>query len=131
MTTQVTRQELIDQLEWNSGGHGLGLCSFGNAILWRQSRPGPGERDLKGIVAVSCPQESYTDEELAKIAEFNKRLTAKYDEMFRVRMGANLILIGKMDNGRWLRKRLTWEIGSMYSDTLDEAIKFMTPKEES
>lgn len=37
-------------------------------------------------------------------------------------MGANLICISKYDEDKWMRKRMSWDIGAMFSDTLDEAI---------
>lgn len=126
-TRAPTREELIAQLDWNEGGTGFGLCTFGNSMIWRSQRPKHprGADDLKGIVAVSLPKEKYTDEELLKLVEFNKRITADYDKYCGYRLGANLICIDKTEFGNWLRKKMSWEYGPMFSPTLDEAIKFM------
>ncbi len=64
----------------------------------------------------------YTDEELAKLAEFADEQDRRYDEMFRWRRGCNAILFDKVETGRWMRKRLTWQYGPMFSPTLDKAI---------
>jgi hypothetical protein len=119
------RQKLIGQVEWNSGGYGHGLCVMAHAMLWATDMPGPNKPDLRSIVAVSGPTGKYSTEELCQIAAFAKDVTARYDEMFTVRRGCNLILLDKRDDGRWLRKRLSWTQGPMYSDTLDDAIKVM------
>jgi hypothetical protein len=123
-----SREELAAQVIWNSGGSGLGICRVANALIRAMDRPGPNNPDYPSIVAVSDPQEKYTDEELTLIVEFAQRATAKHDEMFRFRRGANLILFDKEEwNGRtlWMRKRLTWEYGPMFSPTLVEAIASM------
>ena len=124
---QEKRQEMIEELEWNSGGYGFGICEIANSMLWAMDRPGPDKPDLKSIVAVSGPPDRYTDDELEKLVALSRRVTARYDEMFRYRRGANLILIDKPkeSNGKWLRKRLSWNRGPMYSNTLDEAIEIM------
>lgn len=123
----LSREELVGRLEWNSGGYGFGICSVASSMLWAMDRPGPDRPDLKAIVAVSGPAEKYTDEELEKIAAFAERVTARYDRLCSIRRGANLILLDKRDDmgGRWMRKRLTWTMGPMYSDTLDEALAAM------
>lgn len=122
MSGSMSREELIARIVWNSGGCGFGLCGMANTMSWAMDRPGKGKPDLSSIVAVSGPQEKYTDEELREIAAFSERATADYDKMFSYRRGANLICIDKTTDGRWMRKRLTWEIGPMFSDTLKEAI---------
>lgn len=98
-----TREELIEKLEWNSGGYGFGICSFASSMMWSMDAPGPDKPDLKSIVAVSVPQDKYTDEELQKIVAFSERQTARYDQMFRWRRGANLILLDKQRDGGWMR----------------------------
>lgn len=123
----LSRQEMIDKLEWNSGGYGFGVCSFANSMLWAMDTPSSEKSDLKSIVAVSGPPKKYSDEELEKIVAFSERVTARYDKMFRYRRGANLILLDKPSfaDGKWMRKKLSWTEGPMYSDTLSEAIAFM------
>jgi hypothetical protein len=91
-------------------------------MAWAMDSPGKGKPDLKSIVAVSGPPEKYTEEELKELVAFSKRMTADYDRMFIYRRGANMVCIDKTPDGRWMRKRLTWEIGAFYSDTLKEAI---------
>lgn len=121
----LNRQELIDQLMWNSGGMGFGICSVASSFIWATSRPKSKENDLKSVVAVSGPPDKYTDEELEKLVEFSNRKTANYDEIFNVRMGANLICIDKNvgpGGHNWMRKRMSWEYGPMYSDTIEDAM---------
>jgi len=117
-------RELAQQLVWNDGGTGYGLCAVAGFAVWAMSEPKHprGADDLRSIVAVSGPPEKYTVEELEKLVAFSERRTAHYDTMFRWRLGANLIFIDKMPDGRWYRKRQSWTMGVMSSDTLDEAM---------
>ncbi len=117
------RQELISKLMWNSGGTGLGICSFAGMAIWCEDRPTSERPDLISIVAVNEPKERYTNEELEKLVAFSERRTTHYDTMFSWRRGANLIIIGKEREGLWLRKRLTWEIGPYWAKTLEEAME--------
>lgn len=124
--TSQDRQDLINSVEWNSGGYGFGICAVANQLMWAMDSPKGREDDLKSTVAICGTPGKYTTEELAKIVTFAKKRDADYDKMFRYRRGCNMILFDKLEGGkRWLRKRLTWECGPMYSETLDEAIAFM------
>lgn len=120
-----TRTELIKKILWNYGGGGFGLCEVANSALWALDEPGPNKPDLISIVALSGPPEKYTDQELALIVAFAERATTKYDKMCRYRRGANLFVLDKMKHGDWLRKRLSWTVGPMFSATLEEAIAFL------
>lgn len=122
----MSREELERQLLWNQGGVGLG--SVAGAALWNMQAPGPGKPDWPSIVAVGGDPSTYTDEELRKIVAFAQKVTERYDRMFRVRMGANLLILRKDGDGRWLRKRLTWCKGPMYSESLDEALAVLAPE---
>lgn len=119
-----SRQDLINRLEWNNGGMGHGICSFASSMLWAMNRPKHprGEDDLQSIVAVSGPPDKYTDEELAALVAFSDEQTADYDKMFNWRLGANLICINKFDETSWMRKRLSWEYGPMFSTSLEDAL---------
>lgn len=121
----ATRDELISSVEWNSGGYGFGVCSLAGSILWGMQEPSAKKPDLKSTIAICGKPEKYTDEELEKVVAFAKRHDEKYDKMFRYKLGCNMILFDKTDEGRWMRKRLTWTMGPMYSPTLDEAIAVM------
>lgn len=124
---ELSREEMVEKLMWNSGGTGFGICSFASELLWQMDQPGPDKPDLISVVAVGAPPDNYTDEELAKLVAFSEERTARYDKMFRYRRGANLIIIHKTEDGqRWLRKRLSWDRGQMYSPTLEEAIAVMS-----
>jgi hypothetical protein len=129
MNRKELRLLLIDQVEWNSGGYGFGICSVANSMMWAMDEPSADKPDLKSTVAICGDPKKYTDEELEKIVAFAKRRDKKYDEMVRYRRGCNMILIGKEEDNapshRWMRKRLTWNRGPMHSPTLDEAIAFM------
>ncbi len=121
----LSRDEMIAKLMWSSGGSGYGICGIGAAFLWESQRPEPGQPDWPSIVTIQGPKEKYTDEELAELVAFSEEKTAEYDKIFRHRMGANLIVMDKLPEGRWWRKRMSWEIGPMISETLPEAIAFM------
>ena len=84
------------------------------------------EKGPKSVVAVSWPPEKYTDEEIQKLYKFSVAETERYDKRVKTRVGANLIVFDKYEDGQWLRKRLTWEIGEMTSETLNEAIEVFT-----
>lgn len=120
----ISRDDLINRLQWNDGGMGHGICTVASSMMWAMSRPKEprGADDLKSVVAVSGPPAKYTDEELAALVEFSDERTAKYDAMFNWRLGANLICINKLSDGAWMRKRLSWESGPMMSPTLREAL---------
>lgn len=121
----LTREEMIAKLEWNEGGYGFGICSVAGSAIWGMDRPGPGKRDLKSIVAIGVPASKYSDEELVRIVDFADKITVDYDKLFSIRRGANMVLLNKEDDGRWLRKRLSWISGAMFSDTFDDALSFM------
>jgi hypothetical protein len=124
---EMTRDQLIEEIMWNDGGYGFGIPSFGSRMLWALDTPGPDKPDLPSIVMVCSPTDKYTDDELRLLLAFSREKTAEYDRMFRIRRGANLVIFDKPTymNGKWMRKRLTWEFGPMHSDTLEEAIEHM------
>lgn len=107
---------------WSTGS-GFGVCAVGNAMMWALDRPTEDKPDWPSVVTVSGPSDKYTDAELETIIEFAKQQTAHYDEMFKYRRGANLVVIDKEGEGRWLRKRMSWYMGPMYSPTLSEALE--------
>ena len=124
---KLTRKQLEDALLWNSGGTGFGICRVAGMDIWASRRPEHprGEDDLPFTVAVMGPKEKYTYSELLKLFRFSWRRTEEYDRMFRWRLGANLIHINKQVSNQgatWMRKRMSWEYGPMWSETLDEAI---------
>ena len=118
----MNRDEMIEKIMWNEGGMGMGVCTVANSFLMNSMSPESRENDWKSVVAISGPPEKYTDEELEKLVGFSERRTAHYDSMFRYRMGCNLICINKIDETRWYRKRLTWDMGPMTSSSLDDAM---------
>jgi hypothetical protein len=120
MKNQPKRAALVERIMWNSGGTGFGLCRLAGMMLHQMQRPDP---DWKSVVAISGPPEKYTDEELEKLADFSDRHTARYDQIFNVRAGANAICIDKVNHNCWMRKRMSWEYGPMHSTTLDQAIE--------
>jgi hypothetical protein len=122
----MNRQELEEMIMWNEGGHTIG--DIGLQLNHIMDRPGPNNPDTKSIVALGLPREKYTDEELEKIVAFAQRVTSRYDRMYPYRRGANFILLDKRDDGMWLRKRLSWMAGAMYSTSVDHAIAIMSEK---
>ena len=133
LSCNKTRDEMIKDMVWltpESGG-GFGICSFGASFIWSEQRPTADKPDWKSIVFIKGPAEKYTDEEIKKLYQFSVEKTAEYDRLFNVRMGANAVVMDKLEGERtyWLRKRMTWECGPMYSETLDDAIAvFMEEK---
>lgn len=136
----MSREELIARLMWNSGGTGYGVCQVAGAMLWADDRPTPERPDWISVVAISGPPEKYTDEELQILVDFSEEATRRYDTRWHWRRGANLICIGKdpfSSSGpvSWMRKRMSWLYGPMYSATLLEALAVFTkdwsPKEDS
>lgn len=128
-----TRQEMIKDMVWltSDSGGSFGSCSFGAAFIWGDQMPSADNPDWKSIVFVKGPAEKYNDEEIGKLYQFSVEKTAEYDKLFTVRMGANAIVMDKVAGEKiyWLRKRMSWECGPMYSETLEEAIaKFMKKK---
>lgn len=119
---ELSREALVEELMWNEGGNGFGICEVGNQLRWALERPGPDKPDLKSIVLVNVPAEKYTDTQLRWLVLFSRHVTAKHDEVCKRRMGANLIVIGKEQEDRWLRKQLTWTMGPMYSKTMLSAM---------
>jgi hypothetical protein len=119
----MNRKELESKIMWNGGGTGFGICRVGNMMAW-ELQP-PAKPDLLSIVAVGLPKGKYTKEELTKICIFSERATKDYNTRNRYRRGANLICLDKREDGKWLRKRMSWTMGGFFSDTLDEAIAVM------
>ncbi len=126
MSIRRTHNELLKRFVWNDGGYGFGVCAIGNSLIWGSDRPGPDKPDLPSTVFLCGNPAKYTDEELAKLTEFADEQDRRYDEMFHWRRGCNAILFDKVEAGRWMRKRLTWQYGPMFSTTLDEAIAVFT-----
>jgi hypothetical protein len=60
---------------------------------------------------------------IVKFADERNRI---YDRMFSYRRGCNAICIDKFSKTSWLRKRLSWTMGPMFSASLEEAIEFMS-----
>lgn len=126
---QEKREDWIAQLLWNSQTEGLpgfGLCRISGMDAWDSQALQRDKPDWPAIVCVTGPPEKYTDEELRRLAEFARAETARYDRLFGVRRGANLICFDKREDGRWMRKRLSAYTGPMYSPSLEHAIWVMT-----
>jgi len=123
----MTREEMIKKLMWNSGGTGFGPCERAGVMIWNDMKPKTPEEDWISVVAIQGDPDRYTDGELEKLVIFSEERTKRYDGLFRWRMGCNLIFIGKEfhwdGHAYWFRKRMTWKMGSMYSETLDEALE--------
>ncbi|MBX4195850.1 hypothetical protein KW796_02765 [Candidatus Parcubacteria bacterium] len=116
------REELIAKLLWldHDTEHPA------DHLMRYLKRPGPDNPEPVSVVGVEGNPGDYSDEELEKIVAFAEKANARYDEHWRSRIGANFIVFGKsLHDGKWLRKRFSWYMGPMYSDSLDEAIAFM------
>ena len=125
----LSRNELVQEIMWNTGGAGFGICSVGNAFAQMLDEPTSEKRDLPSIVGVSGSPAVYTDTELRWLLAFSRHVTAAYDLLgYRYRRGANFVLIGKTEGGSWLRKRQSWTMGPMYSSTMLGAMRFMLKK---
>jgi hypothetical protein len=119
MGEEEIRKKLIEKLMWNEGGSGYGICSVAGMMLHTMTDK---SSDIPSIVAIGGSPDDYTTEELEKLVRFSSRMTEDYDTRYRDRQGANLIIIHKIEKDHWIRKRMSWEIGPMFSETLDEAI---------
>jgi hypothetical protein len=121
-------EELLQELMWNTGGTGYGVCAFAGMMLAAMDHPEPNKPDWKSIVAVQGdPRDAaiYTDEELRTLVSYSRANTARYDQMFSWRRGANLIFIWKTtweNNTEWYVKRQSWETGPLRFSTLEEAV---------
>lgn len=122
-TQVLSREEMVEKLMWTSGGYGFGIGGVAASLFWAMERPGPDKPDMKSIVSVHEPAEQYTVEELQKLLDFSQKATAAYDERYKWRLGANIIIFDKPRyvEGRWMGKRLSWDSGE-YFNSLDEAI---------
>ncbi|MBI2046807.1 hypothetical protein HYT26_01430 [Candidatus Pacearchaeota archaeon] len=130
--TDKERKEAEAKVLWlkPDSGTGFGLCAFAGQIIWNEQEPkkfnpetGRFDDDWASVVAVIGPKLKYFDWELEKIIPFAEKMTQEYDKHWRYRVGCNLIILEKREDGRWLRKRMSWIEGQMYSKSLDEAIK--------
>ncbi len=119
----MTRDEMISKLMWNNGGGSYGICTVGSMFAIACAP----KQTLPSCVAVGGPADKYTDEELTKLVQFSENSTANHiKSVGSVLYGDNLTIIDKIDECRWLRKRISWEMGPMFSNTLDDAIAFMS-----
>ena len=117
----MERQILINQLEWLDNPD-----EFPDNYMWRR------RGRLKSIVLVKGPADQYADDELEALVAFSDRQTADYDRLWKTtkpadqvkaRDGCNAIIIGKALDGNWLRQRLSWYSGEMFSPSLAEAME--------
>lgn len=114
----MDRQALIARFLW-------AVDAFEPLALKGPRRLSVGEQDWPSTVCLIAPQEKYTNGELQALCEFADEHDAAYDKVFSYRKGCNLIVFDKCPDGRWLRKRLSWYIGPMYSPTLESALDFL------
>ena len=115
-------------LDENSGTR-YDVCTVANTFIAAMMQPqkyneetGQYDDDWPSIVVVEGPRDKYTAEEIVELEAFGAEMTARYDEAFRWRMGCNLIIINKYSETEWMRKRQSWEFGSMWSRSLIEAL---------
>jgi hypothetical protein len=118
----MSREQMIESLMWSGGGAGFGVCKVGAMFLWADQRPGPDEPDWPYVVTVQGDPKIYTDDELRQLLAFSEEMTARYDRMWKWRVGANLIVIKKSaETCCWYRKQMSWEMGYMWGSTLEDA----------
>lgn len=120
--TEMTRDELIAGLMWNTGGNSYGLCEVASMALQTMKSPSAERPDWKLVVIISVTEAAYTDEELRLLYLFSIEQTVQYDRIFQYRTGANMICISKFDADTWSRKRQSWDMGPMESATLEDAL---------
>lgn len=113
------RQKLIDELLWNGGGDGWGLCAFGNMLA---AMCGP-RTAIKSVVLIgtdTSPGDGFTDDELQALAKISRDKT----DYIVKRLGGpildsdNLITIRKSGD-KWRYSRRTWDYPA-HCDTLEE-----------
>jgi len=123
---EIAKQILV--LMSKESGYGFGVCTFGNMIQWSMMKP---KKDWGSILGTKAPLERYTKDELIKMLLFAKKVTENYDKYFRVRAGANIVILDKENYdwdkenkyNRWKIKYLSW-YDMRFFDTLDEAIEY-------
>lgn len=118
----MTRENLIEKLLWITPNSGWGF-GLGGGLFQALS---PSKRTIKSAVVIKQPESKYTDEELEKLLAFSEKVTEHHVKLLgSVLVSDNLIVIDKMEDGSWLRKARSWEMGEFFSPTLDEAIEFI------
>lgn len=117
----MTRQEMIDALLWSDGGAGYGICVVGNMLAEKFNA-----KEIKSCVTVQGNPDDYTDEELQKLVEFSTEQSEKHRRICGSILSSDNLIILRKQERNWLSKRRTWECGRMFSDTLDEAILFLS-----
>ena len=116
-----TRQQLIDALMWSDGGTGWGVCAIGNMLAAKMNA-----NEIRSCVTVQGNPDDYTDEELEKLVAFSKERSEYHRRICGNILSSDNLTIIRKNKNNWLRKRRSWEYGPMYSNTLDEAIAFMS-----
>lgn len=113
--TTIDRVKLAESIQWLTpdSGTGFGICSFAGMIM-HQSGP------KISMMLVRGPMDKYTDAELALLADFAQHVDVTHPKD----SGWNNMVFDKetLWNPRWLRKRMSWEMGPMYSLSLPEAL---------
>ena len=121
----MDRNEMVKKILWLSdrSGASFGVTSFASMAIWDES-----EEELKSVVAITGPSNKYSDEEIQKLYKFSVERTKKHDKICRSRIITDMIIFDKMSPDFWYRAKMDWNVGSLVSETLDDAIAFFTRK---
>lgn len=120
----MTRAEIINELLWNTGGDGWGICTIGNMLA---AICGPQKKIRSPVlVGIHSRQEitRFTDDELTKLLDISRKAAAKHIRACgSILESDNLSTIRKnehSDDARWTWKKRSWECGPLCYKTLDE-----------
>lgn len=121
----MSRQELIDTLMWNSGGTGMSIMPVAYMVVQSFN-----SRKYKSLLAVSTPQEQWTDEELRQLVRIHEFVTAEYLRLFTIiDGGANFHCLSRSEHDgkvNYSYKKITFHHGYPYDSlqiVLDNLIK--------
>lgn len=102
----MTRQEMIDELLWNTGGDGWGVCEVGN-MLAAFCAPVTKIRSCVLIGTTGDPGDGFTDDELRDLVQISRSASERHVRICGdIRTTDNLTTIrrGVPDGWQW-RKR--------------------------
>lgn len=122
----MNREELINELMWN-GENNPSQLVYNDTWLSKDKTyidiNYKEKRDLKSMVVINGNPQEFTDEELQELVSFSREMTEHYDKTIRSRMQSSLVVIISKDDGYWSRKRISWENGLKWADTLKETLE--------
>lgn len=106
----MTRDEMIDWLQWAEGGYGFGTHRVGNVAVWSFDENELAGSAFKFEVGVVGPPEKYADEELEELVCMSMSEMLRFNSTSLQRRGGSVVLFDKID-GAWIRRYMSWTKG--------------------